>query len=190
MVEAIIAVVIGGIVAGVGWIWVVVTAFRESTSQGLLCLFIPPYAIYYGIKRWSGAKKPLVIAVVGVVVLVVGLVTSCTQLYEEVSEVEAVIGEFMEAGEARDVEAAYAYFSPRSATEEEVDEYIESNYDDLFAGYESLTIGGWEMSSSGGITEVYVSGAIIYTGDQSLPFVAWLVKENDVWKITGIYIGY
>jgi hypothetical protein len=190
MAGAIIAAVIGGIVAGVGWIWVVITAFRESTSQGLLCLFIPPYAIYYGIKRWSDAKKPLIIAVVGGVVLIVGLVSSCMQLYEELSGVEPVIAEFMEAGEAGDVEAAYACWSPWSVTEEEVDEYIENNYDDLFTGYESLTISGWNLESSGGITEAYVSGAIIYTGDKRLPFEALLVKENNVWKIIGIYIGY
>jgi hypothetical protein len=190
MIGAIIAAVIGGIVAGVGWIWVVITAFRESTSQGLLCLFIPPYAIYYGIKRWSDAKKPLIIAVVGVVVLIVGLVGSCTQLLEEFSGVEPVIAEFMEAGAANNTEAAYACWSTQSVTAEEIAEFIENNYDDLFAGYESLTFGSFEGESSAGITTCYVSGAVIYTGDQSLPFEASLVKKNDVWKITGIYIGY
>ena len=190
MAGAIIAAVIGGIVAGVGWIWVVITAFRESTSQGLLCLFIPPYAIYYGIKKWSDTKIPLIIAVVGVVVLIVGLVSSCTQLYEELSGIEPVIAEFMEAGEAGDVEAAYACWSSGSVTEEEVGEFIESRYDDLFAGYESLTISGWNTEYVAGITTCYASGAIVYTGDQSLPFEALLVKENEVWKITGIYIGY
>jgi len=190
MVGAIVAAVIGGIVTGVGWVWVVITAFRESSTQGLLCLFLPPYAIYYGIKNWSDAKKPTVIAVVGVVVLIVGLVDSCTQLFEEFSGFEPVIAEFMEAGAANNTEAAYACWSPWAVTEEDITEFIEDNYDDLFAGYESLTISGFEGDSSGGITTCYVSGAVIYTGHQSLPFEASLVKENDVWKITGIYIGY
>ena len=189
MVGAIIAAVIGGIVAVVGWIWIVITAFRESTSQGLLCLFIPPYAIYYAIKRWSDSKKPLVIALVGVVILIVGIVTSCTQLFEGFSGVKPVIAEFMEAGEARNVTAAYACWSPQSATEEEIAGYIESNYDDVFAGYERLNINRWSGESSAGITTCYVSGAVIYTGDQSLPLEASLVKDNDVWKITGVRIG-
>lgn len=186
MFGAIIAAVIGGIVAGVGGIWIVITAFRESTSQGLLCLFIPPYAIQYGIKRWSDAKKPLVIYLVGVVVLIVGIVSSLAPFFG----VGPVIAEFMEAGAAENVEEAYDCWSPQSATEEDIAEYIESSYDDVFAGYERLTISSRSGQSSGGITTCYVSGAIVYTGDQSLPFEASLVKENDVWKITGIYVGY
>lgn len=190
MIGAIVAAVVGGIVAGVGWVWAVITAFCESTSQGLLCLFIPPYAIYYAIKRWSDLKKPLIIGLVGVVILIAGLVNSCAQLSEEFSGIEPVMAEFMEAGAANNTEAAYGCWSTQSATEEEIGEFIESNYDDLFAGYQGLTISSFEGESSAGITTCYVSGAVIYTGDQSLPFEALLVKENDVWKITGIYIGY
>ena len=190
MAGGIIAAVIGGIVLGVGWIWFAVTAFRESTSQGLLCLFIPFYAIYYAIKRWSDAKKPFLIYLVGVVVLVVGLVGSCTELSREFAGVEPVIDEFMQAGAANNTGAAYACWAPQSATEGEIADYIESNYDDLFAGYQSLTISSFQGQASAGITTCYVSGAVIYTDDQSLPFEALLVKENDVWKITGIYIGY
>lgn len=73
MSKAIISVVIGGIVAGAGWIWIVITAFRESRSQGLLSLF-PLYAIYYGVKRRSDTMKPLVIALVGIVILIIGIV--------------------------------------------------------------------------------------------------------------------
>jgi hypothetical protein len=190
MVGAIIAAIIGGIVAGVGWIWIAITAFRESTSQGLLCI-IPFYAVYYAIKRWSGAKKPIVISLVGVgfVLLIVGIVFSLMPFYG----VKPVVAEFMEAGAARDVEAAYACWSPQSATEEDIDEYIESNYDDVFAGYESLTINQRIGQSVAGITTCSVSGWIIYTGpgDPRLSFQASLVKDNDgCWKITDIYIGY
>ena len=185
MAGAIIAAVIGGIVLGVGWIWFLVTAFRESTSQGLLCL-IPFYAIYYAIKRWSDAKKPFLLYLVGVVVLIVGLAGSCTQI---MGEVEPVIARFMEAGAANNTEAAYAC-TAQGISEEELADYIESNYDDVFAGYERLNISGFQAQSSAGITLCDVSGAVIYTDGGSLPFEASLVKENDVWKITYIYIGY
>ena len=74
-------------------------------------------------------------------------------------------------------------------TDEEIAEVIEGSYD-VFAGYERLNLNSFEGESSAGITMCYVSGAVIYTGDQSLPFEASLVKQNGVWKITNIYIGY
>ena len=184
MAGAIIAAVIGGIVLGVGWIWFLVTAFRESTSQGLLCL-IPFYAIYYAIKRWSDAKKPFLLYLVGVVVLIVGLAGSCTQI---MGDVEPVIERFMEAGAANNTEAAYA--CTQAISEEELADYIESNYDDVFAGYERLNISGFQAQSSAGITLCDVSGAVIYTDGGRLPFEASLVKVNDAWKITHINIGY
>jgi hypothetical protein len=186
---AIIAAVIGGIVLGVGWIWVVVTAFMESISQGLLCC-IPFYAIYYAIKRWSRAKKPFVIYLVGVVILIVGGVGTCTGISREFAGVQLVIDEFMEAGQARDVEAAYACCSTHGYSQEGIADYIESNYDRVFAGYERLNISGLAEVSSGGITSCDVSGVVIYTGDESLQFQASLVKSNDIWRITHIDIGY
>ena len=193
MSETIISAVIGGIVAGAGWIWIVITAFRESTSQGLLSLF-PLYAIYYGIKRWSDAMQPLVIALVGVVILMIGIVPGLPRIessagMEVVENVETVIAEFMEAGAARNVEAAYDYWSPKLATEEEIVEYIESRYDDLFAGYERLNINSGIGKSIGDIDSFNAKGDIIYTGAKILPFEAWLVKENDVWQIIDILIG-
>jgi hypothetical protein len=138
----------------------------------------------------GGIKKPLAIGLGVGVVLVVVVVLIVTQFSGLFSGVKPVIAEFMEAGEARNVTAAYACWSPQSATEEEMAGYIESNYDDVFAGYERLNISSQSIESSAGITTCYVSGAVIYTGDQSLPFEASLVKKNDVWKITGINIGY
>src|SRR5262245_61653540 len=40
---------------------VLVAAFKESAGQGLLCLFIPFYSIYYSIARFQHAKKGLVL---------------------------------------------------------------------------------------------------------------------------------
>lgn len=187
MAGGIVAAVIGGIVLAVGWIWFVVIAFRESTSQGLLCLFVPFYAIYYTIKRWSQVKKIFFIYLVGIVILIVGLVGSCTQI---TGEVEPVIARFMEAGAANNTEAAYACWSTQGTSEEDIANFIESNYDDVFAGYERLNISGFQAQSGGGMTLCDVSGAVFYTGGESLPFEASLVKVNDVWKITYIQIGH
>ena len=139
----------------------------------------------------GGIKKPLIIGLgVGIAVIVV-IVIIVTQLFSGMfSGVKPVIEQFMEAGAANNTAAAYACWSTQSATEEEITEYIESYYYDLFAGYERLNISSCDGQSSGGITWCDVSGAVIYTGDESLPFEASLVKSNDIWKITYIYIGY
>lgn len=180
----IVGAVVGGIVCAVGGIWILITAFRESTSQGLLC-FVPFYVVYYAITRWSKLKKPFIIGLVGVVVLIGGLAGGLTQFK---SEAEPVISEFMEAGAAKNMEAAYTCFSSQSASKEEIAEFINDNYD-LFAGYERVTTSSWEVQSSAGVTEGYTAGAIIYTDDTRMPFEAWLVKENDVWKLTGFSFG-
>ena len=142
-----------------GWGRTIVAGFRESVLQGLVCLFIPPYTIYYAIE-----------------------------LGRQRSEVKSVITEFMEAVVARNVESAYAYCSLHSPTREEIAGVIESSYK-IFEGYERLTISSQNPKSSGGITTCYVSGEVIYSSAPGCPFEAWLAKDNGVWKITGINIG-
>lgn len=196
------SVIAGSIVTGVGWIWIVITAFRESKFQGLFCL-LPLYAMYYGIRRWSDAKESLLIASVGFVILIVGIVYGLPRKEMEVryictdmttsQVVETVIAEFMEAGVERNIEAAYAYWSPESASEEDIAGYIESNYDDLFAGYERLAGQSTTCWASGdeSIDHCEVEGPIVYSynGGKTLLFEAWMVKENEVWNITAIRIG-
>ena len=186
MIGTIVAAIIGGIVAAVGEIWILLTAFRESTTQGLLCMFVPFYVIYYAITRWSETKKPFIIGLVGFVLFLGGIIPTFMQIK---AEVEPVITEFMEAGVAKDMEAAYACFSPQAVTKKEITDFINNSYN-VFESFERVATSSFEVSSSAGITEGYVSGAIVYTGDGRLPFEAWLVKENDIWKLTGIDIGY
>jgi hypothetical protein len=125
--------------------------------------------------------------ILGVIVVVV--IIFAWRMGRERSAFESVITKFMEAGAARNIVAAYACWSSHSAGEENIAEFIESSYD-VFAGYESLTINDQETRpGAGGITEGDVNGAIIYNSGQRLPLKARLVKDKDVWKITGIRIG-
>ena len=123
-------------------------------------------------------------------------------------DVKQVIAEFMEAGESRDMEAAYACKHYRSSFEEGRVELIERRYDDIFAGYESLTIDrmSWKWGigigievvvgpadrdgdgDGGGIDSCRAKGVIRYTSGKVLPFDAWMAKENDVWKIRELRI--
>jgi hypothetical protein len=123
------------------------------------------------------------------VVVVVGIVAFVIwRMVRQRSELKPVIAEFMEAGAAGNLEAAYACCSHYSPTREDIVDLIKSSYD-IFTGYERLTIKGTQSESGGDTTEAYVNGRIIYTGGKKLAFKCSLMKENDVWKISGIQIG-
>ena len=177
-----IAIILGAVVAAIGGVLILITAFRESTSQGLLCLFVPFYQIYYVIKRWRDTKKAFIIVLVGSVILAVGIVPAFSGL-------KPVVTEFMEAGAAGDVEAAYALWSTGAATEQQIGDFIENNRD-MFEGYKGVSMPNRSIQSTGGLTRADVGGTISYTDGRRLPFTARLVKENDVWKLTGMNIGF
>jgi hypothetical protein len=208
MFESAIWAIVGGIAVGVGWAWTVIIAFHESRSQGLLCLFVPPYVIYYGATRRTNRMRPLVIASVGVLLAVVGMVLLprvgidrnenvrgwyCIVTGVMSIEVIPVIEQFMEAGAERDIDSAYACWSPKWVTRDYVAGYIESNYDNLFAGYRDLEFEAGDGSGDGGYERFHATGQIAYyiDGEKVLSFEAWVVKENenDTWKITRIQIG-
>jgi hypothetical protein len=52
----------------VGGIWIIVLAFMEDTTQGILCLCVPCYGIYFAITNFDDAKLPLCIWIAGMVV--------------------------------------------------------------------------------------------------------------------------
>ena len=47
----------------VGGIIILVGAFRESVGQGLLCLCIPFYILYFAFAKFESEKKGLIIAI-------------------------------------------------------------------------------------------------------------------------------
>ena len=71
---------IGGVMAVVGGVWVIVLAFRKSVMWGLLCLFVSPVAIYFAIKNWDIAKRPFLIEIAGIVLLFIGIALSGTAM--------------------------------------------------------------------------------------------------------------
>ena len=73
MVGTWIAVIAGSVIFIIGALWLFNTAFGESTSCGLLCMFVPFYAVYYAITRWEDTKKPFVVGLIGLVFLIAGL---------------------------------------------------------------------------------------------------------------------
>ena len=114
-------------------------------------------------------------------------------------DVEQVIAGFMENGAARNIEGAHAYCSNRVVSEVAIAEFIESGYDEIFAGYKGLNIeeAGRDLSEPIYTHSIAVEqgnlkakGIIIYDDGKVLKFTAFLTDENDVVEITDIRIGY
>jgi hypothetical protein len=131
-------------------------------------------------------EGPIGIAV-GVVIAVIAVFVVMRMLREG-SHLKKVIVKFMEAGAARDVEAAYACCSHSSYTKDAVAELVEGSYDS-FQDYKRITISEykseWSESTEG---RAWMRGKIIYRGRKQA-FWCSLVKERDGWKITGFPIG-
>jgi len=185
MAVLIIAAVFGFFAFGIGGIWLAIIAFRESAGQGVLCLLVPFYALYYAITRWAEAKKPFVISLIGLILFIGGLVPHSMQFK---SEAEPVIAGFMEAGAAGDVDQQYSYWHRRAGSKEELAEFLDDNRTS-FSEYKDMSTSSWSVETEAGITEGYVTGSIIYTDGTRCPFEAWLIKENDVWKLTRFEFG-
>lgn len=67
---------VGGILLLIGAIMILVAAFKENTTQGLLCLFVPFYAIYYLFAKYSNPNKTaaIILYLGGLVILIVGYI--------------------------------------------------------------------------------------------------------------------
>ena len=50
-----------GLVGLVGHIWVLVEAFKDDATQGILCLCVPCYILYYAFARLESENKGLIL---------------------------------------------------------------------------------------------------------------------------------
>jgi hypothetical protein len=63
---------VGGLIALVGGIWLLVVAFQESILWGLGCLFVPFVGIVFAIMHWPVARRPVLVWAVGFVLILAG----------------------------------------------------------------------------------------------------------------------
>ena len=57
----------------VGWLWLVVNAFRQSAMWGIGSLLISPIALIFGLLNFAENKIPLLLCVVGIVLYFLGV---------------------------------------------------------------------------------------------------------------------
>jgi hypothetical protein len=62
-----------------GGLWLLVVAFQDDALQGLLCLFVPLYSLYYLITHFEDCRRPFLVQVVGFVLMLgAGCPLMCT----------------------------------------------------------------------------------------------------------------
>ncbi|MDZ7957230.1 MAG: hypothetical protein RMY34_04895 [Aulosira sp. DedQUE10] len=69
-------VLIGWVITIVAQLYIVVKAFRVSPIKGVLCLLMPGYILFFVTTRRTRQTKALMFWVVGLLLFIVGLVTS------------------------------------------------------------------------------------------------------------------
>ena len=69
-----ICLVLGMIIGLIGSIMFLIAAFRESVLWGLGCLIISPISLVFLIMHWQAAKKPFLISLLAIPLIVLAFV--------------------------------------------------------------------------------------------------------------------
>jgi hypothetical protein len=67
---------LGGILALVGWVWILISAFAESILWGVGVFLLSPLALVFGILHWEDLKVPTIMYAVGLPLYILGRVLS------------------------------------------------------------------------------------------------------------------
>ncbi len=63
--------VLGLVLIGIAWVWLLIRAFRTSVWWGLASLLFGPALLVFALSHWKNVKRPATLLVVGVVVAAV-----------------------------------------------------------------------------------------------------------------------
>jgi hypothetical protein len=66
---ALLAMALGSIMSMAGGIWLLIVAFSEDSTTGLLCLFIPFYMFYFILTEFETCKRPFLVYALGLLLL-------------------------------------------------------------------------------------------------------------------------
>jgi hypothetical protein len=64
-----------------GSIWLLIIAFREKLEQGLLCLLVPCYQLYYVCSRWQETRGPFILQMLPGLNVIVAVVAGLSIAY-------------------------------------------------------------------------------------------------------------
>ena len=64
--------VIGIIIFVIGGILLLIESFKQSILWGIFCLLVTPVVLVFTVMHWDAAKKPFLIQLAGIGVLLMG----------------------------------------------------------------------------------------------------------------------
>jgi hypothetical protein len=65
-------IIVGWLVSFVGGIWFLIIAFQDDAMQGILCLFVPFYSLYYLITHFDEEKTAFFMQLAGIALVMAG----------------------------------------------------------------------------------------------------------------------
>lgn len=141
----------------------------------------------------------LLATVVCGVVAVVLLARSIGQAPANLAAGQKVIDQFMQAGKAQDVDAAYALFATNAqdpSRRTKITQLFGARNRVLFAGYQAVDVNDFHVSSgsaadanaSAGVEAVFL-GTLHYAGGRTGRIQAILEQQGDDWKLFDIKIN-
>lgn len=149
-------------------------------------------------NSWIIAGAALVVICICGVICLALLGTGVGKIIVERAPIEAVLDAFMKDMQAKDVESAFALFSPRVQRQisiADVQDMIDGNNYILFDGYQSLAVQNLNLTAAANTnpdlpqgTVANVDGAISYSGGFTGSFEATLEKVDGKWMIHRINI--
>jgi hypothetical protein len=66
---ALLAMALGALMSMAGGIWLLIVAFAEDSTTGLLCLFIPFYMFYFILTEFETCKRPFFVYALGLILV-------------------------------------------------------------------------------------------------------------------------
>lgn len=136
-------------------------------------------------KKWLFFIGTVFIALIVVAVQVWSLGT-------DIGPAEDCVEQFMAAGQARDYASADALYVGLGASKSDIQDFIDENYDELFAEYDHVESSGWRVdtkeSQSTNMSLSVIRGDIVYGDGTKLSFNAGLTRFDGSWRIWSITI--
>jgi len=140
----------------------------------------------YKRKTTSGVKMFIQRLFTGSILLTAVLVTSCGAI-PGATECNAVVDSFMQAGAAKNVNAAYDLCVEEMAREDIENLILE--YHEYFAGYQDITMKSISTEYRGGHSFAEYGGEAKYADGKKRSVDAELVKLGDNWELLSIWIS-
>lgn len=127
--------------------------------------------------------------------IIIALVVVAFQVWslgKDIGPAEECVERFMEAGQARDYDAAWGLYIGFGKSKSSITAFIDNNYGALFQNYDSVDASGWRADAdkveSMDLSLSAINGKIIYSDGTSVSFNAGLARYQGGWRIWSITI--